>query len=108
MPTPYSTRFVLEFVPSSGDAAAYTVPDGYTAIVQHIDAAPAADQPDQIAFAVAAMSATVTAIQIAALSGAFSVPWDGKLVLNAGEVLQIFPSSTNWNVQVSGALLADS
>lgn len=100
----YSARFYAGDVNTGGILDAYTVPAGNVAIVQHIDGYQLALNPDQLFVVLTIGETTVSPITIVWPGGA-SIPWQGKLVLNAGEQLGFQSAQGLWQVQASGALI---
>lgn len=102
----YSTRFAGG-LHSGGALNVYTVPATMTVVVRCITAYNAGAAAD--AFEVSAQLAGAVIVPIfhissvaAALS---SEEWQGRVVLNGGEVIAVATGGQNWSYTVSGYLL---
>lgn len=97
----YSTRFIGQQVATSTPIT-YTVPTGFVAVVRSISVAPTATGLTE-----AQVSLSSAAILFVVASGTLHVSqhWDGRQVLNAGEVLQCTCAGSNCFFMVSGYLL---
>lgn len=101
----YSTRFGGG-LHTGGAGTIYTVPSGYVVVVRCITAYNAGASSD--AFEVSAqVSGSLIPIyhvtNVAASSN--SLEWEGRVVLNAGEFINVATGGQQWSYTVSGYLL---
>jgi hypothetical protein len=103
---PYSTRFFAG-TPASGAQTVYTVPSSYVAVLRDLSAFQAYDGA-QLVLAQAVVPGPLTAAfiyedELAYLS---VVHWEGRVVLNAGDALQLYSAEGEVQWVVSGYLLS--
>lgn len=101
----YSVRFFEDVGLSPGSYLAYTVPDGYVAILRDIDAYSSAGVSDAEIYVEGHLGQTIFYGNVAATSKS-NAQWRGRQVLQAGETITItVGASTDWDVTISGYLL---
>jgi len=102
MPTIYSTKFYAGTQAAGAQVSVYTVPTGKVAVIRSIEfgaqSAPANSAAVNL-FGVAEIASIETVNQYR------TVHWDGRTVLDAGDVIAVQAIAGTWSFIISGYLL---
>ncbi len=99
----YSTQFLTWSNPTSG--VLYTVPAGYVAVVRDMDVW-WDGETDEGSLIASIHNVCTFMVFYGAPSVASAFQWRGRVVINPGEKLELFPSVGNWSGVACGYLLS--
>ena len=100
----YSIRLAGLTLSGAFSGTLYTVPAGYTVVLREIDAFTPDTVPTPLFCIMGSVPATFVLLNPG--SGPSSPQWRGRLVMPAGETLELSLAGGNWRMFVSGYLLA--
>lgn len=103
---PYSTQFIGG-EPTASSFLPYVVPTGYTAVVRDLEGRNLGPDADTLILRIIVPGPlNVTAAQLYQIGDDESGQWTGRVVVNAGETIEVVPATNTWQVFVSGYLLS--
>lgn len=100
----YSIRLFAVSLTGPTSPTVYTVPAATTVVLREVDAYVPDVSPTPLFFVLSTVPAT--AFFLTASAGPASVQWRGRLVMPAGESLELSLGGGNWRVYGSGYLLS--
>lgn len=98
----YSTKFAAGAQASGSTSVVYTVPAGYVAVVRDIEVGAQNAPANSVAINLAGVAEIYQAGGIAQYSTA---QWKGRVVLNAGDQINVDAIAGTWTYIISGYLL---
>lgn len=104
---PYSTRFFAGNTIAGTVVTAYTVPADSVAVIRDIEVLNPTASTDSLFIAASVPGPlTVTLTKFLDLAGETAAQWKGRVVMNAGDVLELFSVAQAWEAMISGYLLS--
>lgn len=104
---PYSQRFAAATTVAGTASTVFTCPANFVAVVRDLQAYNSGGASDALFVALVIPGpATLTLWHFAGVAASTSDQWQGRVVLNAGDQLELFSAAEAFEVLISGYLLS--
>jgi hypothetical protein len=103
---PYSTRFAVGTADNSL-ITQFTAPSGFVAVLRDLEVANSSAGTDSLDVILEVPGPlSVVIVRFSDLGASLTAQWQGRVVMNAGDLLQTFAGANTWDFTASGYLLS--